>query len=128
MLDEKLTFRAIGWVENAIDQRTPTDEIQAVESRLVIDPALVLGLSGLEVGQQIMVLFYFDRSQGYELMQYPRGDRSRPMRGVFALRSPNRPNKIGVTVVELIAIQDNILHVRGLDALNGTPILDVKPA
>ncbi len=128
MLDEKFTFCAIGWVENLVDQRTPSDEIRAVESRLIIDPALTEGLSGLEVGQQIMVIFYFDRSQGYELMQYPRGDRSRPMRGVFALRSPNRPNKIGVTIVELSAIKDNILYVSGLDALNGTPILDIKPA
>lgn len=128
MLDEKYTFRAIGWVENIMDQRAPSDEIRAVESRLVIDPALTAGLSGLEVGQQIMVIFYFDRSQGYELRQYPRGDRSRAMRGVFALRSPDRPNKIGVTVVEVVGINENILHVTGLDALNGSPILDIKPA
>lgn len=119
MLDEEFTFRAIGWVENIMDQRAPSDEIRAVESRLVIDPALTQGLSGLEVGQQIMVLFYLDRSHGFELMQYPRGDRSRPMRGVFALRSPDRPNKIGVTVVEIVGINENILDVTGLDALDG---------
>ena len=48
-------------------------------------------------------------------------------RGVFALRSPNRPNPIGVTVVDLIGIEDNVLRVRGLDAINGTPVLDLKP-
>ncbi|MBN2390399.1 MAG: SAM-dependent methyltransferase, partial [Anaerolineae bacterium] len=56
------------------------------------------------------------------------GDRNRPRRGVFALRSPRRPNPIGVTVVDLVAIQGNVLRVLGLDAINGTPLLDLKPA
>ena len=73
-----------------------------------------------------MVLFYFHRSTGYELSQHPCGDRTRPKRGVFTLRSPHRPNPIGVTVVELLAINGNVLRVRGLDACNGTPILDLK--
>jgi tRNA (Thr-GGU) A37 N-methylase len=50
------------------------------------------------------------------------------MRGVFALRSPRRPNPIGVTIVELLSIENNMLRVRGLDAINGTPVLDLKPA
>jgi L-fuculose-phosphate aldolase len=89
---------------------------------------LLQGLTGLEAGQEIMVVFYFHRSQGYELLQHPRGDRSRPRRGVFALHSPSRPNPIGVTVAELIAVEKNVLRVRGLDALNGTPVLDLKSA
>jgi tRNA-Thr(GGU) m(6)t(6)A37 methyltransferase TsaA len=62
------------------------------------------------------------------LLQHPRGDRNRPRRGVFALRSPRRPNPIGITVVDLIDVQGNVLRVQGLDAINGTPVLDIKPA
>jgi tRNA (Thr-GGU) A37 N-methylase len=72
--------------------------------------------------------FYFHRSAGYELSQHPRGDRTRPKRGVFTLRSPRRPNPIGVTVVDLLGVEGNVLRVRGLDACNGTPILDLKLA
>lgn len=123
-----ITFRAIGHVENDFDQPAAPDKIRAGESRIILDPSLVAGLRGLEPGRQIMVIFHFHRSHGFDLLQHPQGDRSRPRRGVFALRSPHRPNPIGVTVVDLVAIEGNLLHVRGLDAINGTPVLDIKPA
>lgn len=122
------TYRAIGHVENDFNEPAASEEIRSAESRIVLDPALREGLRGLEPGQPIMVIFHFHRSQGYDLCQHPRGDRSRPQRGVFALRSPRRPNPIGVTVADLVAIEGNILRVRGLDAINGTPVLDLKPA
>jgi tRNA-Thr(GGU) m(6)t(6)A37 methyltransferase TsaA len=75
-----------------------------------------------------MVIFVFHRSAGFDLQQHPRGDATRPLRGVFALRSPRRPNPIGVSLVRLIAYHENILEVDGLDAINGTPVLDIKPA
>ena len=115
-------------MENDFDELAPPPEIRAVESRIVLDPFLVKGLTGLELGQRIMVIFYFHRSQGFELLQHPRGDRSRTRRGVFALRTPRRPNPIGVTVVELVAVEGNVLRVQGLDAIDGTPVLDLKPA
>jgi tRNA-Thr(GGU) m(6)t(6)A37 methyltransferase TsaA len=62
------------------------------------------------------------------LLQHPRGDQGQPQRGVFALRSPHRPNPIGVTIVNLLAVERNVLRVSGLDAINGTPVLDLKPA
>ena len=104
------------------------EAIRSAESRIILDPTLSEGLRGLVPGEQIMVIFSFHRSEGYDLRQHPRGDRSRPQRGVFALRSPRRPNPIGVTVVDLVAVEGNILRVRGLDAINGTPVLDLKPA
>jgi L-fuculose-phosphate aldolase len=88
----------------------------------------VEGLQGLAPGSKVLVIFNFHLAEGYELLQHPRGDKSRPRRGVFALRSPYRPNRIGITEVELLTIENNILGVRGLDALNGTPVLDIKPA
>jgi tRNA-Thr(GGU) m(6)t(6)A37 methyltransferase TsaA len=127
-LEEDIVYRAIGHVENDFDEPAASYEIRAVESRIVLDPSLTGGLRGLEPGRQIMVIFYFHRSQGFELLQHPQGDRSRPRRGVFALRSPRRPNPIGVTVVDLVDVEGNVLRVRGLDAINGTPVLDLKPA
>jgi len=126
--EESIAYSAIGHVESDFDEPAAPAEMRATESRIVLDPALVEGLTGLEPGRQVMVVFHFHRSQGYDLYQHPRGDESRPRRGVFALRSPRRPNPIGVTVVDLVAIQGNVLRVRGLDALNGTPVLDLKPA
>jgi tRNA-Thr(GGU) m(6)t(6)A37 methyltransferase TsaA len=123
-----IVYQAIGCVENDFDEPAPPPEIRAIESRIVIDPSLTEGLRGLKPGRRIMVVFYFHRSQGFDLLQHPQGDRSRPRRGVFALRSPRRPNPIGVTVVDLVAIEGNVLRVRGLDAINNTPVLDLKPA
>jgi tRNA-Thr(GGU) m(6)t(6)A37 methyltransferase TsaA len=123
-----IVYRAIGRVENEFDEPAPPPEIRAVESRIVLDPSLTEGLKGLGPGRRIMVVFYFHRSQGFDLLQHPQGDRSRPRRGVFALRSPRRPNPVGVTVVDLVAVEANVLRVRGLDAINGTPVLDLKPA
>jgi len=125
---ESITYRAIGYVENEVDEPSASEKLRAIESRIVLDPALTEGLRSLESGQQVIVIFYFHRSQGYDLCQHPRGDQSRPRRGVFALRSPRRPNPIGVTVVKLVAVEGNVLRVRGLDAINGTPVLDLKPA
>jgi formylmethanofuran dehydrogenase subunit E len=126
--DESVTYRAIGHVENDFDEPTASKKIRSAESRIVLDPSLMKGLKGLEAGRQIMVIFYFHRSSGYDLRQHPQGDRNRSRRGVFALRSPRRPNPIGVTVVDLVGVTENVLRVRGLDAINGTPVLDLKPA
>lgn len=125
---ETIIYRPIGYVQNAFAQPTSGSEIGAAESRIVLDSDLVEGLKGLAGGQKIVVVFHCDRAPGCELMQHPQGDRSRPRTGVFSLRSPRRPNPIGITVVELLAIEGNVLLVRGLDALNGTPVLDIKPA
>jgi tRNA-Thr(GGU) m(6)t(6)A37 methyltransferase TsaA len=123
-----IVYHAIGCVENDFDELAPPPEIRSVGSRIIIDPSLADGLQGLEPGRRVMVVFYFHRSHGFDLLQHPQGDRSRPRRGVFALRSPCRPNPIGVTVVNLVAVKGNTLLVRGLDAINGTPVLDLKPA
>lgn len=125
---QTVTLRPIGYVESEFTEPASPDEIRMIESRIILDPALIQGLQGIEPGQQIMVIFYFHHSEGYDLLQHPHGDQSRPKRGVFALRSPHRPNPIGVTVVELVGIEDNIIRVLGLDAIQGTPVLDLKAA
>jgi len=83
------------------------------------------GLTDIEGFSHLFVIWAFDRSQGFELVGRPPTD-NRP-HGVFATRSPRRPNPIGLTVVELLRREGPVLRVRGIDMLDGTPILDIKP-
>jgi tRNA (adenine37-N6)-methyltransferase len=96
-----------------------------VEGVLEIRPELEAGLIDIEGFSHLYVLWVFDRSTGAELVAYPPSD-DRP-HGVFATRSPQRPNPIGLTVVELLGRDGPRLRVRGLDMLDGTPVLDLKP-
>jgi len=96
-----------------------------VEGVLEILPEFAPGLADIEGFSHLFVLWMFDRSEGFELMGTPPTD-NRP-HGVFATRSPYRPNPIGLTVVELLRREGPRLHVRGIDMLEGTPILDLKP-
>jgi len=95
------------------------------EGVLNILPEYELGLTDIEGFSHLIVLWTFDRSEGFELIGTPPSD-NRP-HGVFTTRSPRRPNPIGLTVVELLSRQNGLLHVRGVDMLDGTPILDIKP-
>ena len=124
---DKICFEAIAWVKNGFNERTAPDTIRSVPSKIIVREDLKPGLTGLEVGSEILVLFFLDRSTEFKLLQHPRGDQTRPLRGVFALRSPNRPNRIGATIVTIIAIENNELTVEGLDALNNSPVIDIKP-
>lgn len=95
------------------------------EGILEISPEFEAGLKDIEGFSHLFVIWVFDRSEGYELSGIPPID-DRP-HGVFSTRSPRRPNPIGLTVVELLGRDGPRLQVRGLDMLNGTPILDLKP-
>jgi tRNA-Thr(GGU) m(6)t(6)A37 methyltransferase TsaA len=95
------------------------------EGALNILPAFEPGLTGIEGYSHLIVLWAFDRSDGFDLMVTPPSD-DRP-HGVFTTRSPRRPNPIGLTVVELLGREGGTLQVRGVDMLDGTPILDMKP-
>jgi len=95
------------------------------EGVLTIAPEFELGLTDIEGFSHLFVIWEFDRSQGFELLGTPPTD-TRP-HGVFASRSPYRPNPLGLTVVELLRREGGALHVRGVDMVDGTPILDIKP-
>lgn len=95
------------------------------EGILEILPQFEAGLTDIEGFSHLFVVWVFDRSEGFELVGTPPID-DRP-HGVFATRSPRRPNPIGLTVVELLRREGKALHVRGVDMLDGTPILDLKP-
>jgi tRNA (adenine37-N6)-methyltransferase len=95
------------------------------EGMLTILPEFEVGLTDIEGFSHLIVIWEFDRAEGFELLGMPPSDNRR--HGVFATRSPRRPNPIGLTTVELRRREGRELHVRGVDMLHGTPILDIKP-
>ena len=123
------SMQAIGFVKSpykeARDVPRGLGAKHEAEGVLEIAPEFAEGLTDIEGFSHLFVLWMFDRSQGFELMGTPPSD-NRP-HGVFATRSPYRPNPIGLTVVELLRRDGPRLHVRGVDMLEGTPILDIKP-
>ena len=94
---------------------------------LVFEPAVREGLADLEVGTEVLVLTWLDRADRDVLAVHPRDDPAVPLRGVFSTRSADRPNPVGLHRVEIVAIQGAGVRVRNLEALDGTPIVDVKP-
>jgi tRNA-Thr(GGU) m(6)t(6)A37 methyltransferase TsaA len=99
----------------------------APDAWLVINTGVSEGLNGIEVGDEIIVFTWLDRARRDVLSVHPRGDLSRPPQGIFNTRSPDRPNPIGLHRVEVAEIDGNRLRVNRLEALDGTPILDLKP-
>jgi tRNA-Thr(GGU) m(6)t(6)A37 methyltransferase TsaA len=99
----------------------------APDAWLVLEPQVAAALDGVAVGDDLLVLTWLDRADRDVLRVHPRGDASRPPTGVFATRSPDRPNPIGLHRVTVLAIDGTRLHVGDLEALDGTPVLDLKP-
>lgn len=126
-MGESISFTPIGYVESRFDGYASSEEMRPHPSRIVMRPDMEPGLMGLAAGDDILVLFRFHRAQEYELQLHPRHDPSRPLRGVFATRSQYRPNGIGATVARIMSIAGNVVTVTGLDAQNGSPVLDIKP-
>jgi tRNA-Thr(GGU) m(6)t(6)A37 methyltransferase TsaA len=94
---------------------------------LVIDPAMRVGIRDIKVGREILVLTWLDRASRDVLVTRPRGDQTIPEQGVFSTRSPDRPNPIGIHRVDVVSIDGTRILVRNLEALDGTPIVDIKP-
>jgi tRNA-Thr(GGU) m(6)t(6)A37 methyltransferase TsaA len=120
----------IGVVESPLrepDQAPRQADEGAPAAWLVFVPRVQEGLEALAVGDQVLLLTWLHRARRDVLRVHPRGDRSRPAQGVFSTRSPDRPNPIGLHRVEITAIEGRRVRVRGLEAVDGTPILDVKP-
>jgi tRNA-Thr(GGU) m(6)t(6)A37 methyltransferase TsaA len=99
----------------------------APEAWLVFEPEVLEGLRSLRRGDEIILITWLDHARRDVLSVHPRGDASRPEEGVFSTRSPHRPNPIGLHQVEIAAIAGLRVRVRSLEALDGTPIIDVKP-
>ena len=123
-------LRPIGRIESAL-----TDPAAApkqgheggVDAWLVLDAGVVEALDGIAPGDEVIVLTWLDRARRDVLRVHPRDDLSRPEQGVFSTRSADRPNPIGLHPVKVLAVEGNRLHVEPLEAVDGTPIVDVKP-
>ena len=119
----------IGWVRNGV-KNPDRNDWSGVRSRLVLRESLAPALAGLEGFSHVIVVCWLDGVEEDErrlLTVHPAGDPALPERGVLALRTHHRPNPIGLSVVTLESIEGTVLHVRGLDAADRTPVLDVKP-
>jgi tRNA-Thr(GGU) m(6)t(6)A37 methyltransferase TsaA len=123
-------MRPVGYVRSGYDDKKQIpkgpDAKHDAEGHLEILPELDRGLKDIEGFSHLYVIWAFDRAEPGDVLEATPPTDDRP-HGVFATRSPQRPNPIGLTVVELLGREGNRLRVRGLDMLDGTPILDIKP-
>ena len=120
----------IGWVESPLTDRAEAprqgDE-GGPDAWLVFEPAVADGIRDLAAGAEVILLTWLDRADRAVLVTRPRDDPARAPLGVFSTRSPDRPNPIGLHRVQIVATEELRILVRPLEALNGTPVLDVKP-
>lgn len=125
-----MELRPIGSVSSPLRDRDAApkqgDE-GAPEASVEIAPEFEPALAGISAGDEVLVFTWLDRADRETLATHPRGDRSRPEIGVFATRSPDRPNPIGLHRVRVLALDGQRLRVTDLEALDGTPVVDLKP-
>ncbi len=129
--DQQLTVTPVGWVESPLvdPTRAPKQGDEgAPEAWLILDARFSAGLDGLRVGDEVIILTWFHRARRDLLMVHPSNNPANPPRGVFTTRSADRPNPIGLHRTEVLDIQGTRIRVRNLEAIDGTPIIDLKPA
>jgi L-fuculose-phosphate aldolase len=125
-----LQLRPVGFVHSPLTRReeAPKQGREGAPSAEVrVSPEYSDALFGLKQGSRLVLLTWLHQADRQLLQVHPRGDTARPRRGVFSTRSPDRPNPIGLHEVTVTAIQDNVLRVEPLEAIDGTPVLDIKP-
>jgi tRNA-Thr(GGU) m(6)t(6)A37 methyltransferase TsaA len=130
MSEERVELEPIGRVSSPLNdpaEAPKQGDEGAPDAWIVLSPTIVAGLDGIAVGAELIVITWLDRASRDTLRVHPRGDTSRPAQGVFATRSPDRPNPLGLHRVEVAEIDGNRLRVRHLEAIDGTPVLDLKP-
>lgn len=123
-MEKKISISPIGVIQNKFNSPSRKVHIRAKRSKIVLFPQYAEGLYRIKKAKYLEVIFYFHRSEGYRLIcETPHWG----TRGVFACRSPFRPVPLGLTKVKLISAKNNELIIEGLDAINNTPVLDIKP-
>jgi len=125
----EINLTPIGFVRNNIKE-PGIEDWRTVTSEIIIEENLKEALSRIDEYSHIIVIYWMHKlppSQRSIIKVHPKANQNLPLVGVFASRSPARPNPIGVTTVKLLERRDNVLKVTGLDAINGTPVLDIKP-
>jgi tRNA-Thr(GGU) m(6)t(6)A37 methyltransferase TsaA len=130
MHDDDFEVRPVGTVRSPLTDLAAAPKQAhegAPEAWLVFEPAVVDALDALRVGDEVIVLTWLHRADRDVLRVHPRGDVANPIQGVFSTRSPARPNPIGLHEVQVLAIEGARVRVSALEAVDGTPVLDVKP-
>jgi len=126
-----IEIRKIGLVRSSLKNRQdcPFQEKEgAPEAWIEIDPAYADGLYGLHLGDEIMVFTWMHLANRHTLQVHPRGNRKNPLKGVFATRSPSRPNPIGIHQTRIISLgQPSKIKVQALEVVDKTPVVDIKP-
>jgi tRNA-Thr(GGU) m(6)t(6)A37 methyltransferase TsaA len=128
--EDPFVLHPIGWVESPLTDRrqAPRQGYEgAPEACLVFGPEVTEGLRDLRPGEEVIVLTWLDRARRDVLVTRPMDDPARPLTGVFSTRSPDRPNPVGLHRVEIVSAEGTRFRVHHLEALDGTPIVDVKP-
>ena len=123
------TLRSIGYIStpyNTLDECPRNIDFEGPLCHLVLGEDYKDGLSGLKPGQNILILYWFENTDRAVMKQGAKDEEK--LKGTFALRSPHRPNPIGAAILPIESIEDGIVSLRGLDCLNGTHLLDIKPA
>ena len=123
-----IVMKPIGFIRTDVVKVPRHWSVSDAEGTLVIDEKYLQGLEDISVGERIVVIFHFHQSQGFSpqfLRQTP-PHRVEPL-GVFSICSPIRPNPIGMSVLKVLGIKGNTIHFKGLDMIDGTPVLDIKP-
>ena len=127
----EITLKPVGFVRNEfVEQPQYGYSWQKVVSDIVVESSLSEALDNLDEFSHIVVIYWMHQSAAtrrFSTKVHPRGNQQMPLVGLFASRSPRRPNPVGKTTVRLLERQGNVLKVQGLDAINGTPVIDIKP-
>jgi len=124
----EIIMKPIGYVRCDIKERHDAPKHCSISDRegvIEIIPEYQDGIYRIDECSHIVVIFNFHKSGGFTLKQYPRGGTEK--KGVFAICSPHRPNPIGMSVLELLRVEENRLYVKNIDMIDGTPVLDIKP-
>lgn len=125
----EIVMRPIGYVRNEVTQRKDVSWGNDVSS-IVLEESYFSGLKGLEDFSHVTILYYLDKAKYVpekHLQRRPQNREDMPLVGIFSQRGKDRPNQIGMTSVEIVSVSDDVLVVKGLDAVDGTPVLDIKP-
>jgi tRNA-Thr(GGU) m(6)t(6)A37 methyltransferase TsaA len=121
-----IRLKPLGVAKNRISRPT-LPGWKHITTEIVIDKKFASGLDGIEDYSHVIVVYWMDQEKECHLKHHPQGRSDIPFVGIFACRCPQRPNRIAVSTVELVGRKRNVIKIRGLDIVNGTPILDIKP-
>ena len=128
-MPEEYQLKVIGWIESdltQVEKAPPQGAGSGLEAWLVLEPEFVEGLDGIQAGDRLLVFTWLHLAERWPLKLPPHGNHQLPPKGVFGTRSPHRPNPIGVHLAEVLAVEGNRLHLRDMEAVDGTPVVDIK--